>query len=700
VTFFLSWILSNSPFSHSHIDKLSKSPKIRILDFRVILCQLRGLQFYTESVGNMNHQQYRNNKLIISIVFMGMLCCKGLAQVCPPNIDFELGNFSSWQAYTGFVSAGGGQNTISIAPTAPAAGRHTLFSRANASNIVDEYGGFPVVCPNGSGYSVKLGNNGGGGQAEGISYEFTIPSNRNTYSLTYNYAVVFQDPNHREYEQPRLELEVMNISDNQRIDCSSFTFVATGSPLPGFYISPLSDSVAVWCKDWTAVTINLNGKAGKTIRLSFKTADCTFTRHFGYAYVDVNSECTGEFTGAVYCPADTAVTVVAPFGFQSYKWFNSNFSQELGNQQFLTLKPPPASGTVLAVEITPFDGFGCKDTLYGRLLDTLTIRAEAGQDAVYCPSEPLVIGENSKPGFTYQWTPSTGLSNPNISNPFASPLVTTKYYVTVTSGGGGCSNIDSVTITPTIVDTSMQFFGKTKFCSNTNDSAVLLLPVVNTKQWYKDGAKISGATQRRLRITQSGDYYAMVTNQDGCTVPTRTVNVQIEEPVKGITYPVKYTFLNTPLTLQARQIGPTVLWTPSFFIDNPISFRPVFRNGFETTQKYLVTLTSAAGCITVDTQVVKSIKEITVFVPNAFTPNNDRLNDLFFPVTNGIKEIYAFKVFNRWGHEVFSTTNFEQGWDGTLRGVPQLPGVYVWYYRGLGIDEKIFFRKGTITLIR
>jgi gliding motility-associated-like protein len=648
----------------------------------------------------MSHQLKLCSVRIISIVLIALLCNQTNAQVCPPNIDFEKGDFSFWQTYIGFVSAGGGQNTISISPSSPSAGRHTMYTRSNSSFIIDEYGGFPVVCPNGSGHSIKLGNNAGGGQAEGISYEFTIPANRNTYSLTYNYAVVFQDPNHKEFEQPRLELEVMNVSDNQLIDCSSFTFIPTGSGLPGFYVSPLSDSVNVWCKDWTAVTINLNGKAGKTIRLSFKTADCTFTRHFGYAYIDVNSECTGEFTGAVFCPADTAVTVVAPFGFQSYKWFNSNFSQVLSNQQFLTLKPPPTAGTLLAVEVIPFNGYGCRDTLYGRLIDTLTIRAEAGKDAVYCPSEPLVLGENSKAGLTYRWTPTTGLSNPNISNPFASPIVKTKYYVRVTSGGGGCSNIDSVTITPIIVDTSMQFFGKTKFCRNTNDSAVLLLPAVNTKQWYKDGARISGATQRRFRITQSGDYYAMVTNEDGCTVPTRTVTVQIEDPANGITYPVKYTFLNTPLTLQAREITPFALWNPSFYLDNPASFRPVFTNGVEASQKYFITLTSAAGCITLDTQVVKSIKEITVFIPNAFTPNNDRVNDQFYPITSGIKEMYAFKVFNRWGHEVYSTTNFEQGWDGTFKGVPQQPGVYAWYYRGLGIDEKIFFRKGTVTLIR
>ena len=122
-----------------------------------------------------------------------------------------------------------------------------MFSRANHTGVTDFYGGFPVLCPNGSGHSVKLGNNQGGAQADGLSYEFTIPANMNTYSLTYHYAVVFQDPRHQIYEQPRLEIEVMNTTDNQLIDCSSFTFIPFGSPLPGFFLSTQGqDTTDVW----------------------------------------------------------------------------------------------------------------------------------------------------------------------------------------------------------------------------------------------------------------------------------------------------------------------------------------------------------------------------------------------------------------------------------------------------------------------
>src|SRR5688572_19614972 len=197
-------------------------------------------------------------------------------QTCPPNIDFESGTFTGLTCYTGTVAAVGGQNVMSLSALSSASPfRQTMYS-SNPGAGVDEYGGFPINCPNGSGHSIKLGNNLGGGQAEAISYEFTIPANENVYNLMYNYAVVFQDPDHEEYEQPRMEIEIMNITDNVLISCSSFAFHPYGTPLPGFQLSSNPGTeTPVWYKDWTPVSINLDGHAGKTIRLTYKTADCT-----------------------------------------------------------------------------------------------------------------------------------------------------------------------------------------------------------------------------------------------------------------------------------------------------------------------------------------------------------------------------------------------------------------------------------------
>ncbi|MGZ3939610.1 MAG: hypothetical protein ACXVLT_13440, partial [Flavisolibacter sp.] len=407
--------------------------------------------------------------LLLCLLFLQL---KALAQ-CPPNIDFETGTFDGWTCYTGYTAAVNNANEINLSVSAPVLGdRHTMYT-AN-SGLRDPYGGFSVNCPNGSSHSIRLGNDRGGGEAEGISYEFTIPANRNTYSLMYYYAVVFQDPNHLEFQQPRMVVEITDVTDNQLISCSSLTFVPYGANvLPGFFVSNISgdDGTPIWCKDWSAVTIDLNNHAGKTIKLFFKTADCTFRRHFGYAYIDVNSECSDEFVGASYCRDDSAVNVVGPYGYEKYTWTNSS-GQTLGTNQTLFMTPPPPPGTVLTLEIQPYSGYGCNDILYAKMIDTLKVFANAGPDQLSCNKDPVQLGTLPKQGFVYSWSPAAGLSDPTISNPFATPDKTTKYALVSRSLGGGCRTTDTVVITASSVSNNMNLLGKDAFCAGFGDSAV------------------------------------------------------------------------------------------------------------------------------------------------------------------------------------------------------------------------------------
>lgn len=639
-------------------------------------------------------------KAVLCLLSFSLFFLSINAQNCPPNIDFEQGNFSGWTCYIGTGSAGGGQNVLNLSDAGgPIYDRHTLYS-AN-SHERDPFGGFPVNCPNGSGYSIRLGNSEAGGLAEGISYEFTIPANQHVYSLIYHYAVVFQDPNHQIYEQPRMVTEITNVTDNTLIDCSSFTFIPYGSLLPGFFESanPV-DNTPVWCKDWSAVSINLDGMAGKTIRLFFKTSDCTFRRHFGYAYIDVNSECSSEFTGATYCPDDTAVHVVAPYGYQNYTWYNNTFTQVLGNQQTLYLSPPPPPGTVLAVELIPYAGYGCLDTLYANMVDTLQLKANAGIDVASCNNFPVNIGEIPKPAVVYSWSPVTWLSNPIISNPRASPAVTTEYELTIRSLGGGCVNKDSVIVKASIVDSSLLLTGKSLFCINTGDSAVLTVQPTNSIQWFRNGGPIPGASQASFKINQSGRYYATLANTDGCSITTRTEEIVIESPRPGITYPLQYAIINIPAELQARTFGISVLWDPSRYLNNPAIANPLFTASAELEQLYEITIKTAAGCTTVDNQLVKVIKEVKVYVPTAFTPDNNGLNDFIKPIMLGIKELKYFRIYNRVGQLVYDYTPNQPGWDGKIGGLLQSTGVYVWMFQGLGWDKKIHTQKGTLALIR
>jgi gliding motility-associated-like protein len=276
---------------------------------------------------------------------------------CPINIGFEQGSFDYWQTTYGNILQTG---ELDIPYTGTRA--HEIIARATAG--LDPYGKFPRSCPNGSGYSIQLGDDQVGAQAERVSYTMTIPAGTDEYSIIYHYAVVLQNPNHAPYQQPKFQTEVFNVTDNKYVDCPSFQFVASSS-LPGFQPSDVSPDI--FYKPWAAVTLNLYGLAGKTIRLDFTTNDCSQGGHFGYAYLDIDEDCTSPIKGNVYCGNPASITLKAPYGFQGYRWYNANLTQLLGSSTTLTLTPPPPDGTVIALELIPYPGLGCQDTLYSTI---------------------------------------------------------------------------------------------------------------------------------------------------------------------------------------------------------------------------------------------------------------------------------------------------------------------------------------------
>jgi gliding motility-associated-like protein len=387
------------------------------------------------TVGNIISQPYHVG---CSFFFFLIFAFNANAQ-CPVNIDFESGDFSGWQCYAGIVSPG----NISLNPSAPLLTRHVMYS-ADSDNGVDYWGGFPKICPNGSNYSIRLGNDSTGRQAEAISYTFTIPPGQHIFTLVYNYAIVLQDPGHPPDQQPRLRIEVFNITDNVINTCSSFDFVSSGG-LPGFHDSPRPSNSPVKYKDWSSAFVDLSGNAGKTFRISFTTTDCTEAAHFGYAYIDVYTlaGCDSAVPASVFCRDDDFADLSAPPGFQSYKWFTTA-NIVLGTQQVLHLSPLPRAGDTLYVEMTPYNGYGCPFSVPVYLRDTLNLKADAGPDRIFCLNPSLKLGGHPLAGAVYGWSPSVGLNRTDIANPKASPANSVKYVLTVQNYAGGCRGSDTV----------------------------------------------------------------------------------------------------------------------------------------------------------------------------------------------------------------------------------------------------------------
>jgi len=142
------------------------------------------------------------------------------------------------------------------------------------------------------------------------------------------------------------------------------------------------------------------------------------------------------------------------------------------------------------------------------------------------------------------------------------------------------------------------------------------------------------------------------------------------------------------------------VWTPAITLNNPGIRNPIATP--LSTTGYIVKGTDTTGCTGYDTISVKvdNINKGGYMMPNAFTPNNDGLNDCFRIKYWGVINDLEFSIYNRWGERIFFTRDATQCWDGTYKGVKQNGGVYVYMIKAKTNCEAEVFRKGTFVLVR
>ncbi len=117
------------------------------------------------------------------------------------------------------------------------------------------------------------------------------------------------------------------------------------------------------------------------------------------------------------------------------------------------------------------------------------------------------------------------------------------------------------------------------------------------------------------------------------------------------------------------------------------------------TTVYTATNTSPLGCSVPDDFTLVVLNDALLLTPNAFTPNNDGLNDFFGPLGK-VPETYSMQVFNRYGEIVFKSSAVNNRWDGTLRGKLQPPGLFVYFIQYNDINNNPKQQKGSFILIR
>lgn len=342
---------------------------------------------------------------------------------------------------------------------------------------------------------------------------------------------------------------------------------------------------------------------------------------------------------------------------------------------------------------------GCinTDTVTVNVLDFIDV--ELGLDTSICRTDQFTLSPVSD-ALSYQWTTSTGVVIPgNTKYPLVQPLVNTTYYVTANLGY--CQDRDSVFVAVSPYP-QVAVRSDTTICFG--DRVQLGGAIVGAGfNWSPSSSLINANTLFPIAgPSKTTQYILTAIDTLGCDKPVRdTVTIFVTQPLTA--YAGKDTFVvaGRPVQLLAEG-GNNYLWTPTTGLDNPNIASPTVTLP-ETIDsiRYIVRAIGAGGCYDEDDVIVRVFKTgPDLFVPSAFTPNGDGKNDVIRPVGVGIATLQYFRIYNRWGQLVFSTSQTGKGWDGIFNGTPQPPGTYV--FEAVGTDQlgNRVYKKGTIVLIR
>jgi gliding motility-associated-like protein len=306
-------------------------------------------------------------------------------------------------------------------------------------------------------------------------------------------------------------------------------------------------------------------------------------------------------------------------------------------------------------------------------------------------------------GQSYKWAPSLGLSDVEATTTMARPLVSTTYTVTV-SNQYGCTASDSAAVfvaTPFSITLPRDTF----VCKG--ESIVLSPFGAYTYRWIS-GAPETDTASPFLTITPGSDttYVVVGYDQDHCFTDTAMSTVAVE-PIPWVqTVPAAPLPAGNSLQLQALG-SPDIQtwdWSPGDYLDCTTCASPLSEPQAPVT--YVVTGKTIYGCAASDTLRIQLIcMEDRVSIPDAFTPNNDGLNDVFYPRGRGIRVIRHFRIFGRWGNTVFDRQNIplddaSSGWDGKVNGQNQPVGTYIYELELVCDTGDVFTRKGTVLLER
>lgn len=356
-------------------------------------------------------------------------------------------------------------------------------------------------------------------------------------------------------------------------------------------------------------------------------------------------------------------------------------------------KVSPDKTTTYYASYSESRGCNALDSVTVSVVDRVSLRMPADTTICLTDSAQLFIESN---GLQYQWTPGATIIDDTTRHPLVFPTTTTTYRVVSTIGK--CNTAGNVTV-KTVPYPQARTLSDTSICiSQTIQLQATGGTIYNwSPNVFLNDPAIPDPISTPSRSIQ---YIVQVNDLLGCPKPGfDTVLITVDDPKVDAGPPDTAIVINQPLQLFALGTAEVYSWSPpnglnDATIQNPLAI-------LSDNQRYIVKILTAAGCTASDTINVKVYKlKPGFYVPNAFTPNGDGLNDIFKPIPIGMKSLRYFRVYNRNGIMVFSTGQFNDGWNGNYKGSPQDADTFVWTAEGEDYLGNIISEKGSVTLIR
>ncbi|MEM9929324.1 MAG: gliding motility-associated C-terminal domain-containing protein, partial [Bacteroidota bacterium] len=315
---------------------------------------------------------------------------------------------------------------------------------------------------------------------------------------------------------------------------------------------------------------------------------------------------------------------------------------------------------------------------------------KALEDVTMCPGAQVLLDVAG--GARTQWSPAAGLDDPTASNVIASPDTTTTYIVNIFDN---CDIPirDTVTITVAGDSAFVDLGPDTTICPQ---NALIFDVTTPTAIYEWSDPSLMGPV---VSIAQAGTYDVTVTRQD--IICEASDRVMIEN------HPIPELDLGPPDTSicqgELLKIFPSNdIGQPILDVDGGIPFDTLY---LSRPGRYRAFIDDPCGVIfdQIDLEFVDCQK---IYLPNAFSPNGDGINDRFFPQDGGdVVIVHLLMIYDRWGEQVYRAAELPTnvaglGWDGRLNGRPLNPGTYVWYLEATFKNGVRDSRRGEVVLVR